>query len=190
MTPPTSPRQHRRNRPRWPPPVDNRPGVARLLLAAPVFFVLTWCFMWLRYAEQGSALLFIYAFSVVWLADIGAYFVGKRCGARKLAPLFSPGKTREGALGGLLAVVLWSVGFAAMGWLPFSALALLAASLAAGVFSMVGDLFESAMKRAAGVKDSGAVLPGHGGVLDRVDSIIAAVPVFVFLLVLIESLWR
>lgn len=113
---------------------------------------------------------------LVWVADIGAYFVGRAWGRRKLAPGISPGKTWEGALGGTAAALVYAIilGIFIDGihWLPY----LLAAALIA-ILSIVGDLFESAAKRQAAVKDSGALLPGHGGLLDRIDSATAALPV-------------
>jgi phosphatidate cytidylyltransferase len=119
---------------------------------------------------------------VLWLvllviaADIGAYFAGRSLGRRKLAPRVSPGKTWEGALGGLLMVVL-------VAWLGARHFALavppcLFFGCAVGIFSIVGDLTESMFKRAAGLKDSGMLLPGHGGLLDRIDSVTAAAPLY------------
>jgi len=116
---------------------------------------------------------------LVWAADIGAYVAGRRWGRRKLAPRVSPGKTWEGCIGALLAAALLAgaAGIASgAGLLRTSAIAALA--LATVIFSIVGDLFESLMKRRSNLKDSGSVLPGHGGVLDRIDSITAAAPVF------------
>lgn len=119
---------------------------------------------------------------VLWLvllviaADIGAYFAGRNWGRRKLAPRISPGKTWEGALGGLLMVMLVAGFGAAHFALP--APSTLAFALAVGIFSIVGDLTESMFKRAAGLKDSGSLLPGHGGMLDRIDSVTAAAPLY------------
>ncbi len=117
---------------------------------------------------------------LVWGADSGAYFAGRRWGHRLLAPRVSPGKTWEGVYGALAttAVIAAGAGFwFGLGWMSFISLALLA--LVTVLFSIVGDLFESMIKRLAGVKDSGQLLPGHGGMLDRIDSITAAAPVFV-----------
>jgi phosphatidate cytidylyltransferase len=117
---------------------------------------------------------------IVWGADIGAYFVGRVFGRRKLAPRVSPGKTWEGAAGGLLlALVAGMVLHLLLGpaWPPLYVLVpVLAATV---LFSIVGDLFESMVKRQYGAKDSGNLLPGHGGILDRVDSLTAAAPIFV-----------
>jgi phosphatidate cytidylyltransferase len=119
---------------------------------------------------------------VLWLillvisADIGAYFAGRRWGRRKLAPRVSPGKTWEGALGGLALVGLVAWGGAA--YFGLAALPTLGFGVLVGIFSIVGDLTESMFKRAAGLKDSGALLPGHGGLLDRIDSVTAAAPLY------------
>jgi phosphatidate cytidylyltransferase len=116
---------------------------------------------------------------VVWAADIGAYFAGRRFGHRKLAPAVSPGKTWEGVAGGAgLALLVGTAVLALLGalrpvWLPVLALLI--------AVSILGDLFESVLKRHQGVKDSGSLLPGHGGVLDRVDSLIAVLPFFALL---------
>jgi phosphatidate cytidylyltransferase len=113
---------------------------------------------------------------VVIAADVGAYFAGRSLGRRKLAPLVSPGKTWEGVLGGLSMVALVAWGGAAHFGLP--QLAVVVFGCAVGVFSIIGDLTESMFKRAAGLKDSGALLPGHGGLLDRIDSVTAAAPLY------------
>ncbi len=126
------------------------------------------------------------AMAIVWIADIAAYFVGRALGRRKLAPSISPGKSVEGAIGGFVAVV--AIGLAASrteglaetlpallvdAWTPAGA-AIALVALAA--LSIVGDLHESLLKRQAGVKDSGTVLPGHGGVLDRIDALVPVMP--------------
>jgi phosphatidate cytidylyltransferase len=119
---------------------------------------------------------------VLWLvllvisADIGAYSAGRSLGRRKLAPRVSPGKTWEGALGGLAAVVLMAwAGAAHFGFPPLAGIVF---GCAVGIFSIIGDLTESMFKRAAGLKDSGSLLPGHGGLLDRIDSVTAAAPLY------------
>jgi len=120
---------------------------------------------------------------LVWAADIGAYFSGRRFGRRKLAPQVSPGKSWEGLVGGLITSLLITlcVGL----YRDWSASALLLAVLGAAVvvlISVVGDLTESMFKRSSGIKDSSQLLPGHGGVMDRIDSLTAAIPVFALLL--------
>ncbi|MDR2689206.1 MAG: phosphatidate cytidylyltransferase [Azoarcus sp.] len=119
------------------------------------------------------------ALAVAWVADIAAYFSGRAWGRHKLAPAISPGKTWEGALGAVIAVmvygVLWLHGLVGSGLV--ATLAFLAVLTVA---SILGDLFESLLKRQAGVKDSGSLLPGHGGILDRVDSQTATLPLIVF----------
>lgn len=129
-------------------------------------------------APQGGEWL-LYGLMLVWVADIGAYFSGKKFGKIKLAPNISPGKTREGLWGAILATSLYSLiaGFyfelelKQMGFL-------LLLSLVLTVISVTGDLYESFLKRETGLKDSGNILPGHGGILDRIDSVLAAMPVF------------
>ena len=137
--------------------------------------------LYLHRSDMSGAVFLLYAMSIVWVADIGAYFTGRRWGRRKLAPAISPGKTREGAVGALLLVAVYGV---AGGWWFTSSLAagavLVVVVVVAGSVSIVGDLFESLLKRAAQRKDSGRLLPGHGGVLDRIDSLTAAMPVFAF----------
>jgi phosphatidate cytidylyltransferase len=119
---------------------------------------------------------------VLWLvllviaADIGAYTAGRTLGRRKLAPRVSPGKTWEGAIGGLAMVAL--VAWAGAARFGLAAPAVVAFGCAVGIYSIVGDLTESMYKRAAGLKDSGTLLPGHGGLLDRIDSVTAAAPLY------------
>ena len=120
----------------------------------------------------------LFLLMLIWVADIGAYFAGRRWGRRKLAPTISPGKTWEGVWGAAAAAAAFAlVGAAVLGvgsrWPGFVAVCMVTVA-----FSIVGDLFESMLKRQRGVKDSGSLLPGHGGVLDRLDSLIAAAPVF------------
>lgn len=120
----------------------------------------------------------LYAVCLVWAADIGAYFVGRAWGRRPLAPRISAGKTWEGLAGGLVAVLVYAlVAGALLGVAPGALAGWAALALVAGTVSVPGDLFVSLLKRAAGLKDSGALLPGHGGLLDRIDSLLAAIPI-------------
>ncbi|MBT8086653.1 MAG: phosphatidate cytidylyltransferase [Gammaproteobacteria bacterium] len=139
------------------------------LLLVPLYVALVMLF------RLGPAYL-LFALLIVWAADAGAYFVGKRFGRVKLAPRISPGKTWEGAIGGLTVVVLLALITAY--WSDLRAAVLLPFCLAVAALSIVGDLTVSMFKRTAGVKDSGTLFPGHGGVLDRIDSIAAAAPLF------------
>jgi phosphatidate cytidylyltransferase len=125
--------------------------------------------LWIRdRADNGLALL-LWTFVVTWSVDIGAYLAGRRFGRRKLAPAISPGKTWEGLYGGIAAAALLGGLWVAYTGLP---LVLLAAAPVFAAAAQAGDLFESWMKRRAGVKDSGDWLPGHGGVLDRLDGLV------------------
>ena len=132
--------------------------------------------------------LLIAAMAFVSFADIAAYFSGRRFGRRKLAPEISPGKTWEGVYGAFVATTVFGLGVAfAIGWAD-SALRLLALIVlmpALTLISVSGDLFESMLKRRAGMKDSSQLLPGHGGILDRIDSLTAALPVAAFALLLL-----
>ncbi len=113
---------------------------------------------------------------MVWAADVGAYFAGRRFGRVKLAPAVSPGKTWEGVLGGLLAALL--VAWCGSWLLGMSSGLMLPVALSLALISVLGDLTVSLFKRNAGLKDSGSLFPGHGGVLDRVDGVSSAVPLF------------
>lgn len=120
--------------------------------------------------------LLLFALLIVWAADTGAYFAGRQFGRVKLAPRISPNKTWEGVIGGLLVVVLMS--FAGAAWVDIELAVLIPFCLAVACMSIVGDLTVSMFKRNAGLKDSGTLFPGHGGVLDRIDSVAAAAPLF------------
>jgi len=131
----------------------------------------------LRSGEHGVWPL-LYSLFLVFVADTGAYFAGRQFGRHKLAPAISPGKTIEGAAGALMLCALWAwfAGSWAFGLTGAARFGLLAWSMLVALLSISGDLLESLMKRSAGLKDSGRLLPGHGGVLDRIDSVMAALP--------------
>jgi phosphatidate cytidylyltransferase len=162
-------------------------GHARVfkLAAGTLAVVPAWCALGLIHATQpnGHRWLLL-ALCLVWAADTGAYFTGRRFGGRwfggrKLAPRISPNKTLEGLAGGLaLAMVVAVVGAPLAGAQAAQLPAVALVALATAGFSVAGDLFESLLKRHVGVKDSGDLIPGHGGVLDRIDSVLAALPVF------------
>jgi phosphatidate cytidylyltransferase len=132
----------------------------------------------LAHARQVSPGFLLACMAAVWLADIGAYFVGRAIGRHKLAPTISPGKSWEGAVGGALVVTAYGLGLLlAEGGMAVDALGLAAVALLAfTAVSVEGDLFESLLKRQAGLKDSSQILPGHGGVLDRIDSLTSTLP--------------
>ncbi|MCC6867268.1 MAG: phosphatidate cytidylyltransferase [Burkholderiales bacterium] len=154
-----------------------------MALLGVVILVATW--VALVELRRHSPWLALAAMAVVWIADTAAYFAGRAFGRHKLAPLVSPGKTWEGVIGAWVAVAVY-----ALVLVPYAGAASFRPAIGAATVigfvlfvlllacvSVIGDLFESLMKRQAGVKDSGAVLPGHGGVLDRIDALLAAMPV-------------
>lgn len=129
---------------------------------------------------QQSPWWLMYVFLLVWCADSGAYFVGRKLGKRKMSPNVSPNKSIEGLIGGLVTGLVVTIAISLFKLeLSGAELAIfIALSLVTILASVLGDLFESMLKRRAGVKDSGTILPGHGGVLDRIDSLLAATPIF------------
>jgi len=149
------------------------------LLKFVAFLVLVPAWVALITLHQHNPLLVLYLIFLVAITDSGAYFTGKAFGKNKLAPELSPGKTREGMFGGVAGAVVWSILGAWFFGLPSTDfLYLVLLSLAVAFMSVAGDLFESLIKREAGQKDSGNILPGHGGILDRVDGLIATLPLF------------
>ncbi len=151
-----------------------------LAFVAAAGFVVLWPSWWLLVqlhddARLGPELAFTLLL-IVWAADVGAYVFGRLLGRRKLAPAVSPGKTWEGVSGGCFAAGLVAGGAALLLHQPIGSLVGL--GVATALVSVIGDLTQSMFKRNVGLKDSGKLLPGHGGVLDRIDSLTAAVPVF------------
>ena len=134
--------------------------------------------LWIREQDNGLLLAF-WGLSLVWATDIGAFFAGRNFGGPKVAPAISPNKTWSGLIGGMLAALLLGWGLTTYHDLPFQ---LAMASPALALLAQVGDFFESWMKRRAGVKDSGTILPGHGGVLDRLDGVVTSLPVAALLI--------
>ncbi|MBV8803225.1 MAG: phosphatidate cytidylyltransferase [Gammaproteobacteria bacterium] len=155
-------------------------------------FVLIPCWLalnFMRYAANGIYVL-LYLFIIIWGADIGAYFVGRKWGKNKIAPHVSPGKSWEGLLGALLATLIIALPILFFYQLPYATIpVILMISIITVLFSVIGDLFESMLKRNVGLKDSGTLLPGHGGILDRIDSLCAAAPIFVLGLVVMSKFY-
>jgi phosphatidate cytidylyltransferase len=165
------------------------------LAAGTLAIIPAWCALCLIHSDNFNELLprtgiqsghlwVLVALTIVWAADSGAYFAGrhfggKLFGSRKLAPRISPNKTLEGLLGGLLAGVAVGLLFTTFTYLSLAQVpAFIVVALATVLFSVVGDLFESLLKRHVGAKDSGKLIPGHGGILDRLDGVLAALPIF------------
>jgi phosphatidate cytidylyltransferase len=152
---------------------------ALLVLGLPVLLGPWLALVELDAIEPNGHWLVLALLLLIWVADITAYFAGRRWGRIKLAPILSPGKTRAGCYAALAAAAAFGL---ALAWLLGiglrQGLAVVVICLLTTVVSIVGDLFESLLKRRRGLKDSGRLLPGHGGVLDRVDSMTAAAPVF------------
>ncbi|HEY4553175.1 MAG TPA: phosphatidate cytidylyltransferase, partial [Bacillaceae bacterium] len=133
--------------------------------------------------EAGLVFLF-YALAVVWVTDSGAYFIGRAMGKHKLWPDISPNKTVEGAIGGIVCALAAAALFAAFADLDIPFPKLMIVTVILSIFGQIGDLAESALKRHYGVKDSGNIMPGHGGILDRCDSWLFVLPLLHFLHVL------
>lgn len=132
---------------------------------------------------DNNLLIILYVFCIVWVADIGAYFAGRAFGKAKLAPRVSPGKSWAGVWGGLAAVAVFALVVSQLADAGMEDTVLLViASLVTGAVSVLGDLLESMLKRFRGIKDSSQLLPGHGGIMDRIDSLTAAIPVFALLI--------
>lgn len=135
---------------------------------------------------QYNGLLLLAIFIFIWVNDTGAYLVGSRWGKRRLAPNISPKKSVEGSIGGLLLVLLSAVVLRLLLFPELSWLSILLIAAVVAIFGTIGDLFESSLKRQAGVKDSGKLIPGHGGILDRIDSLLLVVPAVYLLLAFLD----
>lgn len=139
------------------------------------------CLVWLRNKEEG-AFLVLAVLLIIWATDIGAYFAGRGIGGPKLAPAISPNKTWAGLGGGMVAAAITAAITTSFSPFPTALGSALLIGALLAVLGQGGDLFESWLKRRAGVKDSGNIIPGHGGLLDRVDGLVLSVPVFAWLL--------
>ena len=140
----------------------------------------------LVFIKENEKILLFYLFNVVFAGDIGAYFVGKYFGKKKLAPSLSPKKTWEGFFGGIVFATLVSF-FISRYFNLFPTLLSLVFGIALSLCGAVGDLFESALKRAVNKKDSGSIIPGHGGLLDRIDGVLFSAPLFLLLVEIINK---
>ena len=161
--------------------IEHRRSASIELIYGMLALLCAWAGMvWLRFEEPGGTYMVLIAIVVVWAADTFAYFTGKLFGRHKLMPSISPGKTIEGVVGGMAGAVFiaWIGARTLLNLGQSQTVAWLSAAAAAAAISVVGDLYVSRLKRQAGVKDSGKLLPGHGGILDRIDGLIAAMPVF------------
>jgi phosphatidate cytidylyltransferase len=134
----------------------------------------------------GGPILLLFALAIIWASDTLAYFTGRAIGKHPLAPHISPKKTWEGSIAGMLGSLL--IAYAFHFWLTISLPHLFAMAVLGNIAGQMGDLLESAWKRSAGVKDSGGLLPGHGGILDRIDALILCIPVIWYYLVLVYPL--
>lgn len=151
-----------------------------------VVLVFSWMFLW-RLDSFWDWKMTLYFLFLIWIADIAAYFCGKYFGEHKLLPEISPGKTTAGLYGALVAGLIYAVGTAFYyEYIPKAIIDFTFLSLITIIFSVNGDLLVSLMKRLRGVKDTGSILPGHGGILDRIDGLLAAAPVFYIGLVLLH----
>jgi phosphatidate cytidylyltransferase len=159
-------------------------GQSILIRSVMGFLVLIPCWIGLIILQGFSPVVLLFCLVLIWSADVAAYFVGRKWGKHKLAPTISPGKTYEGVLAGVItSAILAAIGI----WLldiPQENIVLffVICVLGGGIISVFGDLFESMVKRQAHIKDSGSLLPGHGGLMDRIDSMTTAIPFFALIL--------
>ncbi len=150
-----------------------------LLAGIPYIGLCALSLLWLRAQDGDTAIPYITlgCFALVWITDIAAYAFGRTIGGPKVAPSISPNKTWAGSTGAIASCAVFA-------WFATSSLILVGAAIAVSMVSQAGDFFESWLKRKAGVKDSGAVLPGHGGMLDRIDGLLFAAPLYSFIYLL------
>lgn len=168
---------------------DNKFKQKNSLLTVSAFLVLLPAWLSLLELHSRLPLLVLYLVFLVAIADSAAYFTGKAMGLTPLAPELSPGKTTQGLKGGLFGAGVWALLAAWFFGLDFgNTISFILLSLLVAGISVVGDLYESMLKREAGLKDSGNILPGHGGVLDRVDGLVAALPVFTLGLLIVGGI--
>jgi phosphatidate cytidylyltransferase len=156
-----------------------------LALAGVIVFISDWYALLIL--RESGLLVLLTVLMIVWTADIGAYFSGKRFGKRKLAPQISPGKSIEGVIGGMIAVCLLSFcffqfnsssnDFFSLIGERYTWIGLISICIFLTLLSVMGDLFESQLKRIRGIKDSSSLLPGHGGVMDRLDALLPVLPI-------------
>jgi len=175
--------------------VQGYPSSAIIWAAKPVLAVLgllllvaTWLSIVLIIHQPQGQWLLLLAVAIVSLADIGGYVAGNLFGKHKLAPVVSPGKTWEGFFGGLSFQLILIAALMLFMPVGVSLTALLLLIIPVSLYSVLGDLFESMLKRHQGVKDSSQILPGHGGILDRIDGLMAALPLFILLYLLMSPL--
>ena len=162
--------------------------IGQLYIAVPLALTISLTLVVDPYSSmtQYNGLLLLAIFIFIWVNDTGAYLVGSRWGKRRLAPSISPKKSVEGSIGGLLLVLLSAVVLRLLLFPELSWLRILLIAAVVAIFGTIGDLFESSLKRQAGVKDSGKLVPGHGGILDRIDSLLLAVPAVYLLLAVLD----
>jgi phosphatidate cytidylyltransferase len=172
---------------------SGRPYQFALAFGVPYLGLAAVALPWLRADPWVGQRDTLFVLSVVWASDIGAYMVGRLLRGPKLAPAISPGKTWSGAAGGLICAVLGGAAVAACTTPDIPVFHVIGPAVVLGIISQAGDLFESAIKRHFGVKDSGRIIPGHGGLLDRLDALLAVAPVAALLALTVGRgvvLWR
>lgn len=163
--------------------IENKVG--QKLLIGLVVLLPAWLALGSIHAMENGKAMVVYFLFLIWIADSGAYFAGRAFGKNKLAPKLSPGKTWEGVMGALGATALYACLFGIFSdSVEINLFAFVLISIITVSYSVCGDLFESLAKRKRGIKDSGSILPGHGGILDRIDSLLCAAPVFLLGIIL------